>query len=161
MGLSGGTKKLAVSGAVVALYVSIMAATAGFAFGQYQIRIATALYAMAGVYPWLVVPLGVANMLGNLLLGGLGIFDVVGGLMVGIATSGCVALIRRVTDRVYLLVLPVALVPAFAVPVWLSAISELPYLTLVLSLLAGQAISAFSLGIVLLKIKWPSDKWFS
>ena len=57
------SKKIAYSGVVMALYIVVVFATQGFSFGLYQIRIATALYALAFHFPFLVVPLALANML--------------------------------------------------------------------------------------------------
>ncbi|MCL2747970.1 MAG: QueT transporter family protein [Oscillospiraceae bacterium] len=146
--------KITMSAAIMAVYIVLMFATQSFAFGQYQLRIATALYAMAGVHPWLILPLGLANMLSNMLMGGLGPADIGGGLLVGLLTAGAVALLRRKTRCVWLLVLPIAIVPSFVVPIWLHFLLLVPYFVLVPSLLVGQAISAYTLGIVLLNIKW-------
>ena len=63
------TQKLCFSGAVMAIYIVLMLLTQSFAFGQYQVRIATAVYAVAYLFPFLVVPLGLANLLSNLLMG--------------------------------------------------------------------------------------------
>ena len=147
-------RRITLSSVVMALYVVVMFATASFAFGQYQVRIATSLYVLASVYPWLTVPLGLANMISNMLMGGLGPYDIVGGLLAGLLTAGCTALLRKLTDRAWILVAPVALIPSFVVPIWLSGIVNVPYLALALSLLVGQTISAYTLGIVLLKINW-------
>ncbi len=147
------SKKIAYSGIVMALYIVVVFATQGISFGQYQIRIATALYALAFHSPFLVIPLALANMLSNLLMGGLGIVDAIGGLIIGLITSGSIVLLKRVTDRAVLLVLPIALAPAFIVPMWLSFILNVPYLALVLSLLIGQVISAFTLGLYIIKSK--------
>lgn len=148
------SKKLAYSGIVIALYIVVVFATQSFSFGQYQIRIATALYALAFHFPFLVLPLALANMLSNLLMGGLGIVDVIGGLIIGLITSGSIVLLKRITHRAVLLVLPIALAPAFVVPIWLSVILNVPYLALVLSLLIGQVISAYTLGLYIVKSKW-------
>ena len=80
-------KKITISGLVIAIYIVIMYLTQSFAFGQYQIRIATSLYAMAAVHPFLIVPLGLANFLSNTLMGGLGLPDMIGGLIAGIITA--------------------------------------------------------------------------
>lgn len=66
------TQKVAISGLVMAVYLVIMSLTQGFAFGQYQIRLATSLYALSAIYPFLIVPLGLSNLLANTLMGGLG-----------------------------------------------------------------------------------------
>lgn len=148
------SKKLAYSGIVMAIYIVVVFATQSFSFGQYQIRIATALYALAFHFPFLVIPLALANMLSNLLIGGLGLFDIVGGLIIGLITAGSIVLLKRITNRAILLVLPIALAPALIVPIWLSAILKIPYFALVLSLLVGQVISAYTLGLYIIKSKW-------
>ena len=148
------SKRLAYSGIIMALYIVIVFATQSFAFGQYQVRIATGLYALAFPFPFLVLPLALANMLSNLLLGGLGIFDIVGGFLIGLITAGIIALLSKKTNKAWILVLPIAICPSFIVPIWLYFLLKIPYIYLVLSLLVGQAISAYSLGLFIVKSKW-------
>lgn len=148
------SRRIAYSGVVMALYIVVVFATQSFSFGQYQIRIATALYALAFHFPFLVLPLALANMLSNLLMGGLGLFDIVGGFVIGLITAGSIALLGKVTKRSYILVLPIALAPSFVVPIWLSYILNIPYIYLVISLLIGQIISAYTLGILIIKSTW-------
>lgn len=50
------TQKLTISAVCIALYLVVMLYTQNFAFGQYQIRIATGLYGLAALYPFLVCP---------------------------------------------------------------------------------------------------------
>ena len=134
------TRKLAFSALVMSLYVAVMAASAGFAFGQYQVRIATALYALAGVFPFLTVPLGLANFLSNALLGGLGPLDMIGGVTVGLLTTGTIAACRRSRFAPLVAFAAITLIPGLGVPVWLSYLLNLPYGVLAASLLVGQAI---------------------
>ena len=96
-------------------------------------------------------------MLSNLLMGGLGLFDIVGGFIIGLITSGSIVLLKKVTNRAILLVLPIALAPALIVPIWLSVILNVPYFVLVLSLLVGQVISAYTLGLYIIKSKWIEE----
>lgn len=144
--------KLTHSAIVISLYVIVMFLTQKFAFGQYQIRMATSLYVLAAPYPYLVIPLGLANMLSNIFMGGLGVMDIIGGFIAGIFTAGTIALMKNITDKAWLLVIPVAIIPSFIVPIWLSYILKEPYLILVASLLIGQTIVAYTLGMLLLKI---------
>ena len=67
-------RKLTTSGIVIALYVVILFMTQSFSFGAYQIRIVTSLYALSYLFPFLVIPLGLANFIANM-LGGFGIID--------------------------------------------------------------------------------------
>mgnify|MGYP001561181723 FL=1 len=61
------TKELTIAALVMAMYIVIMYLTQGFSFGPYQIRMATSLYALGYIYPFLIVPMGVANLLSNTL----------------------------------------------------------------------------------------------
>lgn len=136
-------QKLTLSGVVIALYVVIMFLTQSFAFGQYQVRIATAIYSTAYLFPFLVVPLGLANLLSNMVMGGLGFFDIVGGGLVGLLTAGSCALLGRFHRSAWWTMVPIALIPALGVSLWLSALLGVPYLVMAGSLLVGQTISGF------------------
>ncbi len=150
------TQKLTISGAVIAIYVVVMYFTQSFAFGQYQVRIATALYGVAYLFPFLVVPLGLSNLLSNLLMGGLGIFDILGGTVVGMIASGCCALLGKKRITHWAVIVPITLVPGLMVPIWLSMLLGVPYIALASSLLVGQFIS----GIVgALLVKALSNIW--
>ena len=144
------TQKLTISGMVMALYIVILYATQGFSFGAYQIRIATSLYALAYFCPFLIVPLGLANFLANMLFGGLGILDMVGGCLVGMATTGLIVLIRRKKLSPWLVALPIVVIPGFGVSSWLSFLLSMPYLPLVLSLSIGQLIPAIC-GVIMIR----------
>ena len=64
------TRKLTISSAVMALYIVVMYFTQSFAFGQYQVRIATAICSVAYLFPFLLVPLGLSNCIANMVMGG-------------------------------------------------------------------------------------------
>ncbi len=134
------TQKLTISGAVMAVYIVTMYLTQSFAFGQYQVRIATAIYSAAYLFPFLVVPLGLSNLLSNMIMGGLGVFDIVGGGLVGLATAGACAWLGKRKNPSWLVALPIALIPALVVSIWLSALLGVPYPAMAASLLVGQAI---------------------
>jgi uncharacterized membrane protein len=141
-------KKIAISGLVIAVYTVVMFFTQSFAFGEYQIRVATSLYAFASIYPFLVVPLGLANLLSNTLMGGFGLPDMLGGFIVGILTAGSCAYLRKIS--VYLTALPIIFFPAVLVPIWLSYLLHVPYLILAVSIGIGQIIPGI-LGVFLVK----------
>jgi uncharacterized membrane protein len=126
---------------IIAIYVVTLYITQGFSFGVYQIRIATALYALAYVYPFLVVPLGIANLISNFLFGGLGFLDMFGGCFVGMASAWLIVQIRQHGWNIWLIVLPIWAVPSLGVSVWLSYLLHIPYSILVVSLSVGQIIS--------------------
>ncbi len=134
------TRKLTISAMVVALYIVLIYLTQGISFGAYQIRIATSLYALAYAFPFLIVLMGIGNLISNFLFGGLGILDMVGGFGVGILTTGIIVLMRRAGLSAWWAMLPIILVPALCVPLWLSPLVGVPYWALVINLLIGQTI---------------------
>lgn len=137
--------RIALSAVVVAVYFAVMLLTAEFSFGIYQIRIATALYALSMPFPFLVLPLGIANCLSNI-LGGMA-WDIGGGFLAGLLTAGICAAFGKVPLGRWkaLLVIPaIELIPALSVPLWLAPTLGVPYWTLAASLLVGQIIPAFA-----------------
>ena len=134
------TRKLTISAMVVALYIVLIYLTQGISFGAYQIRIATSLYALAYAFPFLIISMGIGNLISNFLFGGLGILDMVGGFGVGILTTGIIVLMRRAGLSAWWAMLPIILVPALCVPLWLSPLVGVPYWALVINLLIGQTI---------------------
>lgn len=138
------TQKLAIAGLCIALYIVIMMCTQSFAFGQYQIRIATALYSLSAVFPFLIVPFGLANVVSNTVMGGLGILDIIGGFIVGIVTTSIIAYGKSKGCGNWIIWLAITLVPGLGVPVWLSVLLDLPYWLLASTLLVGQCISGFA-----------------
>ena len=144
------TQKLCVSGLVMALYIVVMYLTRTFAFDQYQIRIATSIYALAAIFPFLIVPMGVSNMLSNILMGGFGIPDALGGLAVGLITGAAIYLIRKFRLNEWLIALPIILFPGLIVPIWLSYFLKMPYSVLAAGLLIGQIIPGI-VGVLLVK----------
>ena len=133
-------QKLVFSALCIALYIVVMICTQTFAFGQYQIRIATALYSLSAIFPFLILPFGIANIISNTLMGGLGLLDIVGGGIVGILTTGLIVLGRRMGCGNWIIAVAITLVPGLLVPLWLSVILNLPYWLLASTILVGQAV---------------------
>ena len=144
-------QKLTVSAMVMALYFVVLYFTQSFSFGAYQIRIATALYALAYLFPFLVLPLGFANFIANFLFGGLGLLDWFGGCFVGIIVTAIIVLIRRKGWSRWLMILPIILVPGLGVPSYLSYLLHVPYSVLATSLCIGQSVPAVC-GVVLVNV---------
>lgn len=144
-------QKLTVSAMVMALYVVVLYFTQSFSFGAYQIRIATALYALAYLFPFLVLPLGFANFIANFLFGGLGLLDWFGGCFIGIIVTAIIVLIRRKGWSRWLMILPIILVPGLGVSSYLSYLLHVPYSVLATSLCIGQSVPAVC-GVVLVNV---------
>ena len=137
-------QKLVFSALCIALYIVVMLCTQTFAFGQYQIRIATALYGLSAIFPFLVLPFGLANVISNTVMGGLGLLDIIGGGLVGIATTGLIVIVKRYGCGNWIVWLAVTFVPGLGVPLWLAPILNLPYWLLASSILVGQCISGIA-----------------
>lgn len=146
-------RRLTISALTVALYVVVMMMTRGFAFGQYQVRIATSLYALSGIFPFLVLPLGFANFLSNALMGGLGPLDMIGGVVVGLLTSSVIACFRSLPGAPWFAAAAITLIPGLGVPLWLSYLLHLPYIALAPTLLTGQAIAGVFGALLLTALK--------
>lgn len=116
------TKRMTIASMVIAIYIVVLYVTQGISFGAYQLRIATAFYALAYLYPFLVIPLGIANFIANFLFGGLGLLDMAGGCMVGIITTWLIVQIKQHHGNVWLTVLP-NLVGSVVVRQWLAFVS--------------------------------------
>ena len=137
----GKVQKMTFSAMIMAVYVVLVYITQSFSFGAYQIRIATSVYALAYLFPFLVIPLGLANFIANM-LGGFGIIDMVGGFIVGIVTSGIVMLIKKFHLPRFMIFFPITIVPGLGVALWLSPMVHMPYGALALSLCIGQTVPA-------------------
>lgn len=105
------TQKLTISALCMALYLVVMLCTQSFAFGQYQVRIATALYGLSAIFPFLVIPFGLVNVIANTLMGGLGPLDMLGGGLVGIVTSLTIVYAKRHHTGNWAVMLAITLIP--------------------------------------------------
>ena len=126
------TQKLVLSAIIMALYIAILFVSQAISFGAVQMRLATALYGLTYIFPFLVVPLSLANAIANFL------------------ATGSIYLIRKAKLSSWFSILPILLVPSLVVPIWLSALLKLPYLALVFNLLLGQLVPSI-LGAVLVR----------
>jgi uncharacterized membrane protein len=144
-------QKMTFSAMIIALYVVVLYFTQSISFGAYQIRIATSLYALSYLFPFLVLPLGLANFIANMLFGGFGLLDMFGGCLVGIVTTTLIVCIRKKNWNRWLIIVPIILVPGLGVSSWLSYLLSMPYPALALSLCIGQIIPAFC-GVILVKV---------
>lgn len=134
------TRKLTISAVIMAAYLALMYVTQGISFGAYQIRIATAMYGLAYVFPFLAVPFGLANMLSNLLYGGLGVLDIAGGFCLGVGTGLAMGFLRKHNRSPWWIMVPIWFIPGLGAPLWLSYLLHIPYVPLAISVTAGQVL---------------------
>ena len=136
------TKKLTVSALYIAMFIVVLGITAGFSFGAVQIRIVNTLYALSYLYPFLIIPTGISVVISNLLFGGLGIIDILGGFFVAVITTMLISSIKTLKLPKILVILPTLLIPAILVPLWLSPILGIPYSALAVSIGIGHVLPA-------------------
>jgi uncharacterized membrane protein len=125
--------------------------TQGFAFGQYQIRSATAIYALAYIHPIFIITGFLGNLVSNIMFGGLGFMDWIGGAIAG-AVACILCWLSSKAKMPYLVIPSIILIPGMLVPLWLTVIINVPYWVLVGSISAGQIVPAV-LGYFLIKSK--------
>jgi uncharacterized membrane protein len=150
------TQKLTLSALCMSLYLVVMLCTQSFAFGQYQVRIATALYGLSAIFPFLIVPFGLVNMVSNAVMGGLGPLDMLGGTAVGILTTALIVFGKKRGWGNWIILVSTTFIPGLGVPLWLSYLLQVPYLVLVSTVIVGQAISGVA-GMLLVNALERSD----
>ena len=132
------TQRLTISAISIAMYLALMISTQGFAFGQYQVRIATALYGLSAIFPFTIPAFSLANFVSNTVMGGFGLVDSIGGAIVGLLTTGLIVLAKRQGLGNWVLIPIITFVPGLIVPIWLTYFLPVPYWVLVSSLVVGQ-----------------------
>ena len=132
------TQRLTISAISIAMYLALMIGTQGFAFGQYQVRIATALYGLSAIFPFTIPAFTIANFVSNTVMGGFGMVDAIGGAIVGLLTTGLIVLAKRQGLGNWVLIPIITFVPGLIVPIWLTYFLPVPYWVLVSSLVVGQ-----------------------
>lgn len=130
------------------VYVVLTLILAPISFGPVQVRFAAGLNVLGAINPVFIFPLMLGTTLANF-FGGLGILDIIiGPLATGAAATGCF-LFRKQGE-----LMPLA-IPIFSSPIlagYLSLIFGLPFWVLFLQLFLGQAIAAYTLGVVIYEI---------
>ena len=132
------TQRLTISAISIAMYLALMIGAQGFAFGQYQVRIATALYGLSAIFPFTIPAFSIANFVSNTVMGGFGLVDSIGGAIVGLLTTGLIVLAKRQGLGNWVLIPIITFVPGLIVPIWLTYFLPVPYWVLVSSLVVGQ-----------------------
>ena len=141
------TKDLALASIISALYIIITISFGAFSYGPIQVRFAAGLCTLAGPYPFLILPLGIATGLANI-MGGYGLVDVGGGAVATMAACAGCYLLRR-----WRWLSPIA-IPLLSAPIlagYLHLLFGLPFLWTMLYIGIGQTIAAYTVGLAVLK----------
>ena len=135
---------------VMAMYIVILYFTQSFSFGAYQIRIATALYALAYQFPFLVLPLVSPILYRICSSADSALWTWRAVCIVGILAAACIVLIRRKNWSRVLIAVPIILVPGLGVATYLSYFLSMPYPLMAVNLCIGQMIPSI-VGVILVK----------
>lgn len=140
-------KKLTFQGLMLAAYVVLSLAISPIAFGLVQARISTGMYAMAYVFPELIWPLTLGNVIVNL-NSPFGVVDWIVGALCGLTVTYTVS---KLKDK-RLVPLPIIIIPTVFVSVMLHNVIHVPLWQTILYVGIGQAISGIIFGFLFLKI---------
>ncbi|CDF58245.1 QueT transporter family protein [Thermobrachium celere] len=132
------------AGLIAAIYVALTMPFASFSYGPIQFRISEALTILP-LYESAAIPgLFIGCMFSNI-FGGFGLQDIVFGSL----TTLVAAYLTSKMPNKYLGVLPPILLNALIIPIWVSKISNTPYIATVGTIGFGEFVSAGILGVIL------------
>jgi uncharacterized membrane protein len=140
-------KYIAKAAIIAAIYVVFTVILGEFAYGPVQFRIAEALVILPLVEPSSILGVTIGCMVANI-FGGYGPIDIFGGSLVTLIAAYFTS---KMPNRV-LAVLPPVLLNALIVSIWVSKLSGIPYIAIVLNIALGEAIAVGVLGMILLSI---------
>lgn len=136
------TKVVVRAGLIAALYIALTGALAPISFGPLQFRVAETLTVLPILFPEAVPALFVGVLISNIIFGGLGMPDIIGGSL----TTLIAAYVTYRYRRNFVAYLSPVVFNAVCVSAYLSAILNVPYLPTVLSIGASEALIVLLLG---------------
>ena len=143
------TKKITYSGIVIALYIIIIYLTSSLSFGTIQIRVANILYGLCFKMPFLVIPLSMGVILSNLLFGGLGIVDIIGGTITTLVTTYLISKCKKPIMIIPIMIFTVAL----GISTYLHLLLNIPFSLLFIQIALGQIIPSILSYLIVKRIK--------
>ena len=132
------------AGVIAAIYFVLTLVLQPISFGAVQFRISEAMTILPFFMPAAVPGLFIGCFFANI-IGGLGLVDIVFGSL----TTLIAAYITSKMPNKYFAVLPPILFNAFVVSIWVSKITNMPYMVTVGTIGFGEFVSAGILGLVL------------
>ena len=137
-------KKLAMSGMIAGLYVTLTLALSPFSYGPLQFRVAEALAMLPYFMPEAIPGLFIGCLLSNL-IGGFGLIDII----VGSAATLTAGWLTYKMPAIWIAAVPPVLVNALAVGFYVGVITETPVIYSMVYIGVSQAIICFGIGIPL------------
>lgn len=148
------TKHITQSAAICAVYIALSWIFAPISFGHnlFQMRISEVMTVLPLYTPAAIPGLFLGCALSNMLIGGLGIIDLVFGSLATLSAAVCTYLMRRKPKSISLL--PPVIINAVVVGAYLNYLIS-PEINILINMgwvLLGQAVSCYGLGLPLCKI---------
>jgi uncharacterized membrane protein len=144
------SRYIAQVGIIASLYAALTVMLAPISYGPIQLRVSEALTVLPYITPAAIPGLFIGCLVANV-LGGLGIYDVVGGSLLTLFAAFLTYLVAR-TRRPVLAPLPPVLVNSLGVSLYLHLLFQLPYWLTVVYIAVGEIGACFVLGYPLLLI---------
>jgi uncharacterized membrane protein len=132
------------AGVIAAIYFVLTFVLQPISFGAVQFRISEAMTILPLFTSAAVPGLFIGCFLANI-IGGLGLVDIVFGSLTTLAAA---YLTSKMPNK-YLAVLPPILLNAFVISIWVSKITNMPYIVTVGTIGFGEFVSAGIFGVVL------------
>lgn len=137
-------KKIALSGMIAALYVTLTVALSPISFGPVQFRVAEALTLLPFFMPEAIPGLFVGCFLSNL-AGGFGLIDII----VGSGATLFAAWLTFKMPNIWLAALPPVVINALVVGSYIGILTDIPVIYSIIYIGISQAVICFGLGIPL------------
>ncbi len=146
---SWGTKDIAYTGLIAALYAVLTISMASFSYGVYQVRVSEALTVLPFVYPFAVIGLFIGCLVANI-YGGMGLPDIIFGSLFTLIAGILTYLTSKIKNKglgMALAPLPPVLINAFGVSIYLHKIMEVSYLFSVQMIGLGELVACYVFGL--------------
>ena len=139
------TKYLAKASLIAAVYVVLTVLLGELSYGPIQFRVSEALAILPLVEPSAILGVTIGCMISNI-FGGFGPIDIFGGSLV----TFIAAIITSKMPNKFLAALPPIILNGFIVSIWVSKMSALPYIPIVINIITGEIIAVGILGLIFL-----------
>lgn len=141
------TRFIVKAGVIAAIYIVLTLVMGETSFGPVQFRISEAMTILPFFMPEAIPGLFIGCFLANI-FGGFGLIDIIFGSL----TTLLAAYLTSKMPNKYLATLPPILLNAFIVAIWISILSNLPYMPTVYTIGFGEFISAGVIGVILASV---------
>lgn len=143
-GVTMSVRSIAKAAIIAALYALLTLAFAPFSYGPIQIRVSEMLTVLPIFFPEAIPGLFIGCLLANI-MGGLGLWDIIGGSLVTLVAAIGTYLLRRS----WLAYLCPIVANAFLVSAYLAPLYNVPYWITVLYVGIGETIAVLAFGVTL------------